>query len=200
MDDFSILEDELLKILEALPNNSAEELEIIFPRLEELGVELPEVPKRKPGIQCPVTEMTLVAPCNISNCSYRIQNEWHRNCLLDYLDVRGSGELLAIEEIAFLHNDTPQAVKRTIEKGMAELKSNSLNTMGFTGDYKKAKSPEIKANLNEDDLFKVGEFTLSPTFMEKTNLALEKIVSSKTVHKHPAIRLLGILDSIINEL
>ena len=58
----------------------------------------------------------------------------------------------------------------------------------------------MKANLGEDDEFEVTHATLSPGFMRKTNEALEAAVESELVYRHPAIRVLGILDSIIDEL
>ena len=191
---------ELISILEALPDMSEEEIESVFSRLEELGIDIPDRPNRRPGIQCPVTELALVAPCFISECPYQIPNEWYRNCILDYIDTKGGEEVLSIEEIAFLHNEPPQIVNKIIEEGMSALRKNSIMTMGFEGDFIREKSADIKANLGEDDNFKVIHSTLSPPFMQDLNDILETIIESDLVHKHPAVRLLGILDSIINEL
>ena len=83
---------------------------------------------------------------------------------------------------------------------MATLRKSSIETLGFTGDFHKERPPAAKANLGEDDEFEITRTTLSPPFMAKTNEVLEAIVESDTVFQHPAIRLLGILDSIIEEL
>ena len=190
---------DLAEILENLPNMDSEARDEIISQLENAGIDAFTNPIRKPGIQCPVTEMSLVSTCCISSCPYNIANEWHRNCLLDYLDTQG-GENLSIEEIAFLYEDTPKNVKKVIDSGMTKLRDNSVQTMGFSGDFQRSKSPEIKANLGEDDEFKISRNTLLPDFMNRTNERMEKIIGSDLVFKHPAIRLLGILDSIITEL
>jgi hypothetical protein len=191
--------DDLSRILDSLPKLGEEELEMAQERLESLGVELPDGPARRPGITCPVTQLPLVTSCNLSRCPYSIKNEWHRNCLLDYMATQ-DGESLAVEEIAFLYQETPEKVQKTIETGMASLRKTSMESMGFEGDFHREQPPEVKANLGEDDEFEVTHLTLSPGFMKKTNEALESAVESELVYKHPAIRLLGILDSIIDEL
>ena len=168
-------------------------------RLETLGVELPDGPVRRPGITCPVTQLPIVTSCNLSDCPYSIDNEWHRNCLMDYMAAQ-DGESLAVEEIAFLYQETPSKVQKIIETGMDSLRKSSMESMGFEGDFHREQPPEVKANLGEDDEFEVTYSTLSPGFMKKTNEALEVAVESELVYRHPAIRLLGILDSIIDEL
>ncbi len=190
---------ELRSILDSLPKFGAEELELAVERLEALDVEIPTGPARRPGITCPVMQLPLVTTCNLSSCPYSIDNEWHRNCLLDYMDSQGS-ETLAIEEIAFLYQETPKKVQKAIETGMALLRENSMETLGFAGDFHKEQPSEVKANLGEDDEFEITHSTLSPGFMGKTNEVLEATIESDLVYRHPAIRLLGILDSIIDEL
>ena len=190
---------ELRSILDSLPKLSTEDLELAQERLESLGVEIPTGPPRRPGVTCPVMQLPLVTTCNLSSCPYSIDNEWHRNCLLDYMDSQGS-ETLAIEEIAFLYHETPKKVQKTIKTGMVSLRENSMETMGFAGDFHREQTPEVKANMGEDDEFKVTHSTLSPGFMGKTNEVLDAAIESDLVYQHPAIRLLGILDSIIDEL
>ncbi len=190
---------ELSQILDSLPKLSAEELELAMERIDVLGVELPEGPDRRPGIICPVTQLPLVTACNLSGCPYSIDSEWHRNCLMDYMATQ-DGESLAVEEIAFLYQETTSKVQKTIETGMAALRKNSMESMGFEGDFHREQPAEVKANLGEDDEFEVTYSSLSPGFMKKTNEVLEAAVESELVYKHPAIRLLGILDSIIEEL
>lgn len=190
---------ELECILDSLVELGAEELERAVERVETLGVEIPSGPVRRPGMTCPITQLLLVTTCNLSKCPYSIDNEWHRNCLLDYMDTQNS-ESLAIEEIAFLYQETPDKVQKAIEKGMAKLRENSMETLGFIGDFHKEQPSEVKANLGEDDEFEITHLTLSPPFMSKTNEVLEIAVESDLVYQHQAIRLLGILDSIIEEL
>ncbi len=190
---------ELRKILNSLPKLNEEALEMALERLETLGVELPEGPVRRPGITCPVTQLSIVTACNLSRCPYHIDNEWHRNCLMDYMAAQ-DGESLAVEEIAFLYQETPSKVQKIIETGMVALRKNSMESMGFEGDFRREQPPDVKANLGEDDEFVVTHLTLSPGFMRKTNEVLEAAVESGLVYRHPAIRLLGILDSIIDEL
>ncbi len=185
--------------MDSLVELGAEELERAVERVETLGVEIPSGPVRRPGMTCPITQLLLVTTCNLSKCPYSIDNEWHRNCLLDYMDTQNS-ESLAIEEIAFLYQETPDKVQKAIEKGMAKLRENSMETLGFIGDFHKEQPSEVKANLGEDDEFEITHLTLSPPFMSKTNEVLEIAVESDLVYQHQAIRLLGILDSIIEEL
>jgi hypothetical protein len=124
---------EITSTLEKLPNLTSEEFGAALERLEELGVDLPVTdPVRRPGITCPVTQVSLVTTCNLSGCSYSIENEWSRNCLLDYLNTQGS-ETLAVEEIAFLYQVTPGQVESTISSGITNLQSKSLETLGFRG-------------------------------------------------------------------
>lgn len=190
---------ELGSILASLPMMKAEELELALERLDSLGVEIPSGVARRPGITCPVTQLSLVTICNLSDCPYSINSEWNRNCLLDYMDA-GNSESLAVEEIAFLYRDTPKRVQKAIDSGMAKLRESSIETMGFEGDFRKSSPPEVKANLGEDDEFDITHATLFPPFMAKTNEVLEVAVESDLVYQHPAIRLLGVLDSIISEL
>jgi hypothetical protein len=193
------LTSELERILDSLPKLGEEELELAMERIEALGVELPEGPDRRPGVTCPVTQLPLVTTCNLSGCPYRIDNEWHRNCLLDYMATQ-DGESLVAEEIAFLYQETLSKVQKTIETGMAALRKNSMESMGFEGDFHREQPVDVKANLGEDDEFEVTRSSLSPGFLRKTNEVLEAAVESEVVYRHPAIRLLGILDSIIDEL
>jgi len=190
---------ELRSILDSLSKLDTEELEMAQERLESLGVEIPTGPPRRPGVMCPVMQLPLVTNCNLSSCPYSIENEWHRNCLLDYMDSQGS-ESLAIEEIAFLYQETPRKIKKVIEAGMGKLRENSMETMGFEGDFHKEQLPEVKANLGEEDKFEITYSTLSPRFLGKTNEVLDAAIEADLVYGHPAIRLLGILDSIIDEL
>jgi hypothetical protein len=118
---------------------------------------------------------------------------------MDYMATQ-DGESLAVEEIAFLYQETPAKVQKIIETGMASLRKTSMESMGFEGDFHRESPPDVKANLGEDDEFKVTHSSLSPGFIGKTNEVLEAAVESELVYRHPAIRLLGILDSIIDEL
>jgi len=190
---------ELECILDSLVELSTEELEQAVERLETLGVETPSGPIRRPGVTCPIMQLPLVTTCNLSKCPYSIDNEWYRNCLLDYMDTQNS-ESLAVEEIAFLYQETPDQVQKAIEKGMVRLRENSMETLGFVGDFHREQPSEVRANLGEDDEFEITRLTLSPPFMAKTNEVLEIAAESALVYQHPAIRLLGILDSIIDEL
>ena len=190
---------ELSKILDNLPKLNEAALKKALKRLEKLGVKMPEGPVRRPGITCPITQLPIVTACNLSGCPYRLDNEWHRNCLMDYMAAQ-DGESLAVEEIASLYQETPAKVQKIIDTGMAKLRKNSMESMGFEGDFHREQPPEVKANLGEDDEFEVTHSTLSPGFMRKTNEVLDAAVESELVYRHPAIRLLGILDSIIVEL
>ncbi len=190
---------ELSQILDSLPKLGEEELELATERVESLGVELPDGPVRRPGITCPITQLPIVTSCNLSKCPYSIDNEWHRNCLLDYMASQ-KGESLAVEEIAFLYQETPLKVQKIIETGMDSLRKSSMESMGFEGNFHREQPPEVTANLGEDDEFEVTYSTLSPGFMRKTNEVLDAAVESELVYRHPAIRILGILDSIIDEL
>lgn len=190
---------ELECILDSLVELNEKELKRAVKRLKTLGVKIPSGPARRPGVSCPIMQLPLVTTCNLSKCPYSIDNEWHRNCLLDYMDTQNS-ESLAVEEIAFLYQETPDKVQKAIEKGMAKLRENSMETLGFIGDFHKEQPSEVRANLGEDDEFEITRWTLSPPFMAKTNEVLEIAVESDLVYQHPAIRLLGILDSIIEEL
>lgn len=190
---------ELEQILRSLPQMNAEEREIAVERLATFGIESPEGPVRRPGVECPFTQMQVVSPCNLTKCKYHIENEWSRNCLLEYLDVQGS-ESLAVEEIAFLYNTPTEKVEIVIEQGMAQLRENSKETVGIEGDFEKVVQPEISANLDEDDEFVISSATLAPPFLNKVNSALDEAAPASLVFAHPAIRLLGVLDTIIDEL
>jgi hypothetical protein len=190
---------ELEQILRSLPQMNAEERELAVERLATFGVYAPEGPVRRPGVECPFTQMQVISPCNLSKCKYHIENEWSRNCLLEYLDVQGS-ESLAVEEIAFLYNTPTEKVEAAIEQGMLQLRENSKKTMGIVGDFEKVIAPEIQANLEEDDEFVITSATLAPPFLSKVNGALESIAPAGDVFTHPAVRLLGVLDTIISEV
>lgn len=190
---------ELEQILRSLPQMNAEEREIAVERLATFGVEAPEGPVRRPGVECPFTQMQVVSPCNLTKCKYHIENEWSRNCLLEYLEVQGS-ESLAVEEIAFLYNTPTEEVESVIGQAMLQLRENSKETVGIVGDFEKAVEPGIKANMDEDDEFVITAATLAPPFLSKLNGALDVAAPSADVFNHPAIRLLGILDTIIGEL
>lgn len=190
---------ELEQIIRSLPQMNAEERELATEHLRSLGVEPPEGPVRRPGVECPFTQMQVVSPCNLKTCKYHIENEWSRNCLLEYLDVQGS-ESLAVEEIAFLYSKPTDKVELVIEQGMAKLRENSKETVGFDGDFEKPEVPKIVANVEEDDEFVITAATLAPPFLKNVNPALESAAPATEVFNHPAIRLLGILDTIIGEL
>lgn len=190
---------ELEQILRSLPHMNAEEREIAVERLASFGVETPEGPIRRPGVECPFTQMQVVSPCNLSKCKYHIENEWSRNCLLEYLEVQGS-ESLATEEIAFLYNTPTTKVEEVIAQAMLQLRENSTETVGISGGFEKSEKPEIEANLDEDDEFVITSGTLAPPFLAKVNVPLEEVAPATDVFSHPAIRLLGILDTIIGEL
>lgn len=178
---------------------NAEERELAEARLASLGVDGPEGPVRRPGVECPFTQMQVVSPCNLTKCKYHVENEWSRNCLLEYLEVQGS-ESLAVEEIAFLYGQPTDGVESIIEQGMAQLRENSTETVGIEGDFERASVPEIQANVDDEDEFTITSGTLAPPFMEKINPSLEDAISAEAVFAHPAIRVLGILDTIIGEL
>jgi hypothetical protein len=190
---------ELKKILRSLPQMNAEERELTVERLAGLDVSVPEGPVRRPGIECPFTQMQIVSPCNLSACKHYVENEWSRNCLLEYMEVQGS-ESLAVEEIAFLYNTPTEQVESLITQGMAQLRENSEETAGIEGDFEKIVAPEIQANVNEDEDFTITSMTLAPPFLGKINSALESVVPATDVFTHPAIRLLGVLDTIISEI
>lgn len=190
---------ELEQILHSLPQMNAEEREIAVERLATFGVKPPEGPVRRPGVECPFTQMQVVSPCNLTKCKYHIENEWSRNCLLEYLEVQGS-ESLAVEEIAFLYNTPTEKVEGVIKQAMLQLRENSKETMGIVGGFEKTETPDIQVNLEEDDDFVITAATLAPPFLEKVNVALELAAPAAAVFNHPAIRLLGILDTIIGEL
>ena len=190
---------ELEAILKNLPAMSFEKLERTMGRLTSLGVELPEGPARRPGVTCPIMQLPVVTPCKLSKCPYYIENEWSRNCLLEYMEGQDS-DTLAVEEIAYLYQVTPAKVEKSINFGMKKLREKSVETVGFGGDFKRKAAPKVSANTSEDDDFDITHSTLSPTFMGSTNKALDAIVSPGKVFKNPAIRLLGVLDSIIDEL
>lgn len=190
---------ELGQILRSLPQMNAEERDIAIDRLATFGVETPEGPVRRPGVECPFTQMQVVSPCNLSKCKYHIDNEWSRNCLLEYLEVQGS-ESLAVEEIAFLYNTPTEKVEGVITQAMLQLRENSMETMGIVGDFEKVETPDIQANLDDDDDFVITAATLAPPFLAKLNGSLESAAPATDVFNHPAIRLLGVLDTIIGEL
>jgi hypothetical protein len=190
---------ELEQIIRSLPQMNSEERELATEHLRSFGVKPPEGPVRRPGVECPFTQMQVVSPCNLKRCKYHIENEWSRNCLLEYLDVQGS-ESLAVEEIAFLYSTTTDKVEQVISQGMAKLRENSQETVGFAGGFEKPVTPEIVANVKEDDEFVITSTTLAPPFLKNVNAALESAAPAAEVFDHPAIRLLGILDTIIGEL
>jgi hypothetical protein len=190
---------ELEKILRSLPQMNAEEREISVARLKEFGIDPPGGPVRRPGIECPFTQMQVVSPCNLTKCKYHIKNDWSRNCILEYIEVQGS-ESLAVEEIAFLYSTPTEKVESIIEQGMLQLRENSKETVGFDGDFERASVPEIQANVEEDDEFSITAATLAPPFLKAVNPTLEDAVPAADVFQHPAIRLLGVLDTIISEL
>lgn len=190
---------ELEQILRSLPQMNAEERELAVERLATFGVYAPEGPTRRPGVECPFTQMQVVSPCNLSKCKYHIENEWSRNCLLEYIEVQGS-EALAVEEIAFLYNTPTEKVESVIEQGMLQLRENSTETVGIDGDFEKVSKPEITANVDEEDEFVITSATLAPPFLAKVNDSLETVAPAVDVFAHPAIRLLGVLDQIISEV
>lgn len=183
-----------------LPHMGAEELKSTLEQVRRrFGLERPPGPVRRPGVMCPFTQMQVVSPCSLSKCKYFIENAWSRNCLLEHLEARGS-DSLAIEEIAFLYETTVEAVESTIAQGMAQLRDNSQETVGFSGDFEKLEPPEVLVNAGEDVGFKITPATLSPPFLGKVNAALEAVILADVVFQHPAIRILGVLDTIISEI
>lgn len=186
-------------IVHVLPQMGAEEMEIALERIRRFGIDRPSGPVRRPGVTCPFTQMQVVSPCSLSKCKYFIENDWSRNCLLEHLETRGS-DSLAIEEIAFLYETTVEDVESTIAQGMAQLRDNSQETVGFSGDFEKLDPPEVLVNAGEDDKSKITPATLSPPFLGKVNTTLEALISADVVFQHPAIRILGVLDTIINEI
>jgi len=127
---------ELRRILQSLPQMNEEEKELAVERLSSFGVETPQGDPRRPGVECPFLEMRVVSPCGLGKCKYHIENEWSRNCLLEYVDVQGS-DTLASEEIAFLYGISTERVDSVIDKGMEKLRASSEETVGFSGDFKK---------------------------------------------------------------
>lgn len=190
---------ELSELLEQLPGLSGEELEQALERLAELGIEAPEGQTGRPGITCPVMQLPLVTPCSLKKCSFSIDNEWFRNCLLEYMNCQGS-ETLAPEEIAFLYQISPKKIEKLIAGGMNQLRESSMETLGFRGDFRRDAPPEVKANIDDEEDLEVSHITLAPPFMRSTNEALEELVSAERVFSHPAIKILGVLDRIIGEL
>jgi hypothetical protein len=182
-----------------LPHMGAEELQIALERISRFGIERPTGPVRRPGVMCPFTQLQVVSPCSLSKCKYFIEDGWNRNCLLEYLEARSS-DSLAVEEIAFLYKTTVDDVEATIAQGMLQLRDTSQETVGFSGDFEKSVPPEVLVNSGEEGGFKITPATLSPPFIEKVNTALEALILSDIVFQHPAIRILGVLDTIINEI
>jgi hypothetical protein len=182
-----------------LPHMGAEELETALERIRRFGIERPSGPVRRPGVMCPFTQLQVVSSCSLCKCKYFIEDIWSRNCLLEYLEARSS-DSLAVEEIAFLYNTTVDDVESTIAQGMAQLRGSSQETVGFSGDFEKFEPPEVLVNSGEDAGFKITPATLSPPFLGKVNTALEALILADVVFQHPAIRLLGVLDTIISEI
>jgi hypothetical protein len=190
---------ELEKIMRSLPHMNKEEHELAVARLKEFGIETPTEPVRRPGVECPYMKMQVVSPCNLKKCKFHIENEWSRNCILEYIEVQGN-EALASEEIAFLYGTSTAKVDAVIEKGMVQLRENSEETVGIAGTFEKHVEPAISANVDSDEDFTITAATLSPSFMQPVNLALDTAISQNDVFQHPAIRILGVLDTIIDEL
>jgi hypothetical protein len=190
---------ELAKIMRSLPHMNKEEHELALARLKEFGIETPTEPVRRPGVECPYMKMQVVSPCNLKKCKFHIENEWSRNCILEYIEVQGN-EALASEEIAFLYGTSTAKVDAVIEKGMVQLRENSEETVGIAGTFEKHVEPAISANVDSDEDFTITAATLSPSFMQPVNLALDTAISQNDVFQHPAIRILGVLDTIIDEL
>ena len=205
---FSFLEGELMvsksalselkQILQDLPHMKTEERDSALVRLSEFGIEQPTGPARRPGVTCPFTQMQVVSPCSLRECKQHIANEWSRNCLLEYLEVQRS-DALAVEEIAFLYDTSTEQVATVLEQGMAELRASSKETVGFTGDFKRSEAPEIALKMDDEGI-KVTLITLAPPFLGSVNTALESAAAADVVFRHPAIKVLGILDAIIGEL
>jgi hypothetical protein len=143
--------------------------------------------------------MQVVSPCNLTKCKFYIENEWSRNCLLEYLDQQNS-EALASEEIAFLHQTTTEQVERVIEQAMLQLRENSEETIGIEGDFRRKKPRQFKLALDDADDIEITSSALSPSFLGSTNEVLAIGASDEAVFEHQAVRILGVLDTIINEL
>jgi len=193
------VKSELEKIMRSLPHMNKEERELSVERLKEFGIKTPTEPVRRPGVECPYMQMQVVSPCNLKRCKFSIDNEWSRNCILEYIEVQGN-ETLASEEIAFLYGTSTEKVDAAIAHGMSQLRENSQETVGIVGTFEKRVEPTISANVDADDDFTITAATLSPTFMKDVNSALDTAISQNDVFQHPAIRLLGVLDTIIDEL
>jgi hypothetical protein len=99
-----------------------------------------------------------------------------------------------------LYSTPTEKVESIIAKGMLQLRENSKETVGFDGDFERVSAPEIQANVEEDDEFNITVATLAPPFLKSVNPTLEAAISADEVFQHPAIRLLGVLDTIISEL
>jgi len=190
---------ELQEILDNLPHMTSEELEAALSRLSEEGITSPEGPLYRPGITCPFTDMQVISPCSLSKCKFHVENEWAKNCLLQYLDNQNS-ESLASEEIAFLYQTTTEKVNNVIEGAMSQLRENSEETVGIEGDFKKLEPKKFKVSIDSSDEINITSSTLSPPFLGDLNRALKSFVSDELVLKHPSVKLLGVLDSIISEL
>lgn len=190
---------ELEQILRSLPHMTAEELELALERLSTFDIESPEGPVRRPGVTCPFTQMQVVSPCNLTKCKFHVENEWSRNCLLEYMDQQNS-ETLAVEEIAYLYQKPTEEVSSALEQAMAQLRENPEETVGIEGDFKRSSPRQFKINLDDAEDIEVTKYSIAPSFMDPVNRTLAIAASDDAVFAHPAIRVLGILDSIISEL
>ena len=190
---------ELEKILRSLPHMNSEELELALERLSTIGIKPPDGPVRRPGVTCPFTQMQVVSPCNLTKCKFHIENEWSRNCMLEYMDQQNC-ESLAVEELSFLYQTSTEEVTASLEKAMVQLRENPQETVGIEGDFHRSKPRQFKLNLDDAEDIEITKYTIAPSFMEPVNRTLQLAASDDEVFEHPAILILGILDSIINEL
>lgn len=190
---------ELRSLADQLPYMEAGELQETLKRLKEMGIETPQDSRLPPGITCPFTETQLIAPCALAKCPYYIENKVSRNCLLEYLGAQDK-DALEIEEIAFLLQISPDEVVAAIEQGMAQLRENSEETVGIDGTFHKKQEVICDPNIDEDDEFEITRLSVEPPFLGSLNAALARGASLEAVLRHPSVRLLGVLDSIISEI
>jgi hypothetical protein len=109
-------------------------------------------------------------------------------------------ETLAAEEIAYLYQTATEEVTGALAQAMVELRENPEETVGIEGDFKRNSPRQFKLSLDDDEDIEVTKYTIAPSFMDPVNRTLALAASDEEVFAHPAIRVLGILDSIINEL
>ena len=190
---------DILNILSRASDMNSKELEEALNNLEDLGIEPLSGPIMRPGITCPFTEMQVISPCSLKKCNFYVENEWSRNCLLQYMEEQNYEELSS-EEIAFLYQTTTEKVEDTIREAMSQLRENSEETVGISGDFSKKEPKKFKISEGSLENLEISNNTLFPPFLEEANKKLFEEATDEEVLNHPAAKLLGILDSIITEL